>query len=158
VSRKTRRAGRQAGFTLVEVLVTVVVIGVLAAIAVPIYSNQRVKAVTATVQSDARANAGEIAATIADYTNNGAASAAWNVTATGTVMTITFGAGYAPSSLAASRTVKILLSPGNTLTGGLKANTSGYCVNAAQGSIHVVFDETGLRSGKTGCDANGNAI
>jgi prepilin-type N-terminal cleavage/methylation domain-containing protein len=46
---------RDTGFTLVELLVTVIVIAVLAAIAIPLYTSQRYKAMDAATQSDARA-------------------------------------------------------------------------------------------------------
>lgn len=45
---------RDLGFTLIEILVVVVIIGVLAAIAIPVFLNQRKKAVDAELKSDMR--------------------------------------------------------------------------------------------------------
>jgi type IV pilus assembly protein PilA len=65
----SRPVDRDGGFTLIELLVVIIIIGILAAIAIPIYLNQRQKADSATVESDVR-NAAEFEENYLDATGS----------------------------------------------------------------------------------------
>lgn len=59
--RKLTKPGNR-GFTLVELMIVVAIIGVLSAIAVPIYANMQARARIAKAQADIRTLAGAVAA------------------------------------------------------------------------------------------------
>jgi type IV pilus assembly protein PilA len=73
------------GFTLIELLVVVVIIGVLVAIAVPVYLNYRQGAADKSAQSDVR---GAISAIEQYYTDNGNAYPAGFASQTASPITI----------------------------------------------------------------------
>jgi type IV pilus assembly protein PilA len=64
---------KEEGFTLIELLVVIIIIGILAAIAIPVFLNQRKKGVDAQMKSDLR-NAATVMETY--FTNSGVYPAA----------------------------------------------------------------------------------
>jgi prepilin-type N-terminal cleavage/methylation domain-containing protein len=108
---------KDQGFTLIELLVVIVIIGILAAIAIPTFLNQRKKGVDTSLKSDLKTAATTVETWVTD--NPSVAISPTTAAATSTVA----GTG----SLAG-----VKVSSGNSLT--LKAHatvTGAYCIFAS---------------------------
>jgi type IV pilus assembly protein PilA len=112
---------KEEGFTLIELLVVIIIIGILAAIAIPVFLSQKSKGYEASLKSDLRTVASDIESQNtdkADYT------------------TVTFGAGTltgTTTSISGSGVQnvgddKVSLSAGNTITVGTTTNASSFCL------------------------------
>jgi type IV pilus assembly protein PilA len=131
---------REGGFTLIELLVVIIIIGILAAIAIPVFLNQRQKGYDAQTKSDLR-NAATSEETY--FTDNNAYSTAVGTAAPAVVI-------YKKSPNAGAITAKFVDAAG--AAGGTA--TDGYCLQSTSASGTVFSYNSnlgGLQAPGTAC-------
>ncbi|WP_309484986.1 prepilin-type N-terminal cleavage/methylation domain-containing protein [Cellulomonas sp. NS3] len=114
---------KDQGFTLIELLVVIIIIGILAAIAIPVFLNQRKKAVDASIKSDLRTVANEMETVYTDAQAYYAVSTA-------------VAGGVSTATIASTPATTVKLSNGISVTGTLTGvGGESYCLvgSAASG-------------------------
>jgi type IV pilus assembly protein PilA len=136
---------REGGFTLIELLVVIIIIGILAAIAIPVFLNQRQKGYDAQAKADAR----NIATLEETYlTDNNYYTAPADIATAKTVL------GYKQSSNVKAVAVKAYDTAGASKTDNTA--TASFCVDVQSASDkHFIYNSKtgGLDANATACPA-----
>jgi type IV pilus assembly protein PilA len=141
----------ESGFTLIELLVVILIIGILAAIALPNFLGQRSKAQDSGAKSDARNAVSQLESC---YTDNN------TYAATGTAAVTTTAPSCLPNNTGLS------IGTGNGQVNVTAATTTGYTVVATSSNGHtftITKDQTAgtitrscTPTGQGGCPSTGN--
>lgn len=139
----------EKGFSLIELLVVVVILGVLAAIAIPVFNNQRDKAALAAAESDVH-NIGMELKSIVTTDTSGAALNPNTLSADGSV-----DVEDGQATPVVIGTLDVNLSPNSTLQDGDVAGDA-FCLivenTGGSNPQYAVFTEDGLMS-NSGADS-----
>src|SRR3954453_6709102 len=111
---------REGGFTLIELLVVIIIIGILAAIAIPVFLNQRQKGYDAQAKSDAR-NLATLEETYLTDNDKYKTEAAATAALTGARADL----GYKPSANVTDVEIKTYDATGAAATDGV----GSYCID-----------------------------
>ena len=133
---RSSMSDKDQGFTLIELLVVIIIIGILAAIAIPVFLNQRKKSIDASLKSDLR--------------NGAAILEAW----TGDNPGVAVPLGNASPGASSGSLVGLKVSPGNGLWVTNSATVGGFCLFAwnPRASEAIGWPDMAWRSLQRGLD------
>jgi prepilin-type N-terminal cleavage/methylation domain-containing protein len=159
MTRTPSKAARTGGYTMIEVLVTMGVIGVLFTIAYPLYFSQRDTGYIASAQSDSRQIGLDLNTELIGYRSFGDDNGAITLNSEGHLefspMTGADPYEYGPQATS----LVIAVSPGSTFTGGTYGGgtTRHWCVSVTNHGKVGVFTDQGMNIDAVACASDGTA-
>jgi type IV pilus assembly protein PilA len=145
---------KEEGFTLIELLVVIIIIGILAAIAIPVFLSQKSKGYEASLKSDLRAVAESIESQNVDKQDYTAVTFG----STSTVLLATSGTVIQATGTGNVGTDTINLSAGNSVK-NVNTTSSAFCISAtsskASPAVTLFYSSTqgGLLPKGTSCSS-----
>lgn len=146
-----KKYGKNQGFTLVEILVAIAIVGILAAVAIPMYNIQQDKAHHTAAIADGKAVLSSVVTALIPYTSYGSSG---SVTLSGSTLTISM-MGPTPST-PNSVTTTVNVTPGTTISSSGVSGTS-FCITLSNTGQKAVYTQNGYQSTMINCTSTGVA-
>lgn len=128
----------EEGFSLIEVLATLLIILILSSIALPYYSNERMRGYLNTARQDGDSLSREILASVQDVGTLGTSNGTISYDSSTHTVTIALGTGVTSPS-----PFPYILSANTTAAGITYANTTKWCVAVANNGQSAFFTDLG---------------
>jgi general secretion pathway protein G len=149
-----RTHGRKSGFTLIEILIVVIILGILAAIVIPQFSNASSDARKASLQSTVQTLRSQVALyklqhgdALPDITSN------WDAL----TLTSTYGTNTVGPYMQSVPTNGLVSGSGSVTSNSSVADGNGDTKTSGYTTAYV-YDLTGATGKVWGCDDKGNVV
>lgn len=144
--RRVKRSRRQEGFSFVEVLVTMLLLSIIAAIAIPKYTAAMNRDNYTIAQADGENLYREITDALSSTTNFGSTNGTIAYSSGTGLLTITLGTGgVSPSPFSEA------IDSSASITGKTYGSTLNWCIAVVDGVATVVYNQDGFQTGVTVC-------